>query len=202
MYRPIIAPVAGPVGNKSSQKGERVPPEIPGGPERKGSKVNLKKVIAGGAIALAAAGITVPVAASMASANVVSTTAKVTPHFVFPWRLTGHNELTLTFQGNDYSYRLSRVATYPVFPGVEIVRGILTDTYEPVRINLPISGVIFGNDVILTVNYPTTGPDAGDQGSRSFFGTIDPSGNVSGTWSETGTEGGSGTWSLSIPATH
>jgi hypothetical protein len=55
----------------------------------------------------------------------------------------------------------------------------------------PIHGTVVRNQVTFSFKYPT-----GFQGTRTFNGYIDGRGHVSGTWSETGSEAGSGSWSL------
>jgi hypothetical protein len=143
--------------------------------------------------ALSAVAVPVAMNAASASAATVSTMSVSAPAPSFH-RMP--DQLKLTFQGNTYSYNV-HLRTQWVAPGVVLVRGHLTDAYEPQAISLPVTGVIFnGNDVVLSVQYPATGPDAGNQGVRTFSGTIGLHGAVSGNWSETGTEAGSGAFTL------
>jgi hypothetical protein len=110
----------------------------------------------------------------------------------------GSDNLQLTFDNQTFRYQV-RLRLSPVFfqRGVLVVSGTLCDTNEPVPLVLPVHGVIFGHGIaILSVVYPTVGPDAGNQGVRTFSGVIGPHGSVAGTWSETGTEAGSGPFTL------
>lgn len=148
-----------------------------------------------------AAAVAIPATALATSASAAtSAPAVVTAHHNFPGPelLRGRNILELQFNGSTFKYRV-RFFEYPIAPETWAVYGTLHDGYEPFPIYLPVHGVQFDNVVVFQVNYPTSGPDKGDQGTRQFIGTIDNSGNVSGTWSETGTEGGSGTWDLLFP---
>jgi hypothetical protein len=105
------------------------------------------------------------------------------------------NTLTLTFNGSPFAYNVHINLRF-VAPGLLLVGGTLTDNFEPVSLKLPIHGVLFGNKVVFSVSYPTTGPDAGSQGVRTFSGVVGPFGHVTGLWSETGTEAGSGAFQL------
>jgi hypothetical protein len=107
------------------------------------------------------------------------------------------DNLVLTFDGNTYTYNTHLTLRW-IAPGLLLVGGTLTDNYEPVHIKLPVHGVVFGNKVVFSVSYPTTGPDAGSQGVRTFSGVVGPFGHVAGAWSETGTEAGSGTFTLAL----
>jgi hypothetical protein len=132
-------------------------------------------------------------------ANAAVTTA-TTPHampyyqFCSPWNLErfdfrGDNTVRLHFNGTTYDY-----AVHFNQQG-SCLTGWLRDSYIPNNYNeyLPIHGYVFRNHVTFSVTYTYPGED---QGTRSFTGTIGYWGGVSGTWSETGTEGGSGYWSL------
>lgn len=157
--------------------------------------MNFKSLLVKSALVVtAASAVAVPaaMAATSASAATVSTmSASVRQLPPTP------DQLHLVFQGHTYNYNV-RLRTQWVAPGTFLVRGYLTDSYEPQAINLPVRGVIFGNgDVVLSVQYPTTGPDAGNQGLRTFSGQITgPHGQVTGVWDETGTEAGSGPFTL------
>ena len=107
------------------------------------------------------------------------------------------DRLQLTFNNTNYNYQV-RLRLSPVFfqRGVLVVSGTLCDLNEPVPLVLPVHGIIFGHVAVFSVSYPTTGPDAGNQGVRTFAGIIGPFGHVTGSWSETGTEAGSGPFTL------
>jgi hypothetical protein len=150
-------------------------------------KLINKAVLAAGAFAAVA--VPVGVAASSASA------ATVAPAAVMSYRAPAPDQLKLTYQGNTYTYNVQLREQW-VAPGVEVISGHLTDTYEPQAISLPVHGVQFGNDAVFSVQYPATGPDAGSQGVRTFSGVVGPHGATSGNWSETGSEAGSGPFTL------
>jgi hypothetical protein len=104
------------------------------------------------------------------------------------WDVGGTNTVDLTYNTGNFTY------------GVHIrqdggcIRGTLTDIGIP---NGPTTGPIFGtingNQITFSFRYTYTGEV---QGIRTFTGFIGWSGAVNGNWSETGTEGGHGTWSL------
>ena len=109
----------------------------------------------------------------------------------------------LTYAGSTYTYRVHFLTL--LLRGhhgikVELLSGALRDTYEPQALTLPLYGAISGNQVVFSVRYPVTGVDAGNQGVRTFSGTIGHHGQVTGTWSETGTEAGTGPFSLVFSA--
>jgi hypothetical protein len=131
-------------------------------------------------------------------------TPKITPK---PVRLpaacqtTGRasDNLSLTFGTTTFNYqvRLHETNVGPWWSGVKVISGTLCDPYEPVQPAIfQVHGVQFGNDAVFSVQYPTTGPDAGNQGIRSFAGNVGLFGHTAGHWSETGTEGGSGPFTL------
>jgi hypothetical protein len=135
-------------------------------------------------------------AAGAASASV--THPHIPPPSACRATMFSHDRLTLTDGTTNFVYRVNLHLTPagPIFNPVEVVSGALCDTYEPIPIALPVHGVVFGDNVVFSVAYPSTGPDAGDQGVRTFSGVIGPWGQVSGSWSETGTEAGSGPFTL------
>lgn len=141
-------------------------------------------VLAGASIAGMAMAATGASAATVQSASVMS--AKLP---------TPADQLTLTYQGKQYTYNVKLHETW-IAPGFKVVSGTLRDTYEPQPINLPVYGVDFNGDAVLSVQYPATGVDAGPQGLRTFVGNVGPHGSVTGTYSETGSEAASGPFSL------
>jgi hypothetical protein len=149
-------------------------------------KLINKALLTAGALAAVAVPVGTAVSASAAT---------VAPATVMAYHVPAPDQLALTFQGNTYKYNVNLHETW-VAPGVELISGTLRDTYEPVAINLPVHGVQFGNDAVISVQYPSSGPDAGSQGVRTFSGTVGLHGATSGNWSETGSEAGSGTFTL------
>jgi hypothetical protein len=100
----------------------------------------------------------------------------------------GNNTVVLNYNGTTFTY------------GVHIrqdggcIRGTLTDLGIP---NGPTTGPIFGtingSQVTFSFRYTYNGEV---QGLRTFSGAIGRSGAVNGTWSETGSENGHGTFAL------
>jgi len=119
-------------------------------------------------------------------------------HFCNPWQLerwnlNGPNTVTLSFQHDPFTYQV----TFKQFGSC--LRGSLNDPWLPGT--LAVSGTVYKNYVTFSVNYGYKSI----QGVRTFRGTIDRWGAVSGWWSETGSENGSGPWSLANnarPACH
>jgi hypothetical protein len=111
------------------------------------------------------------------------------------WNLNSgrnRNTVVLTYHGGTYRYSINLTQEG------SCLSGSLTDAGYPV--SGPISGTVSGNAVTFTFSYPRHSI----QGTRTFAGTIS-SGAVSGTWSESGTERGSGSWTLAnsaVPACH
>jgi hypothetical protein len=68
--------------------------------------------------------------------------------------------------------------------------GTLTDPYFPTT--GPISGTVVKNNVTFSFQYPS----GSVQGTRTYTGTINRHGDLSGTWSQTGSQGGGGTFTL------
>ena len=123
------------------------------------------------------------------------------------WNLNGSNTVDAVYLGKTYSYSV----TFKQFGSC--LTGSLTDSYFGTSGTTgPIHGTVNGNDVAFSFTYP-----AGSvQGTRTFTGTVQGHwfrfwfrhhhhwtfiwvvrfGSVSGTWSETGTENGSGTFTL------
>ena len=100
------------------------------------------------------------------------------------WNLgKGANTVALTYRSGNYTYSVNFTQNG------SCLGGTLHDGYYPY--NAAISGTVSGNAVTFTIRYPAHSI----QGTRTFGGTIS-SGIVTGTWSETGSEHGSGTWSL------
>ena len=121
------------------------------------------------------------------------------------WNLNGSNTVNAVYKGSTFSYSI----TFKQFGGC--LFGTMTDPYFPTT--GPIHGSVHGNFVTFSFTYP-----AGSvQGTRTFIGYIHPqwyrqwyrqghrwhfrwvfrTGSLTGKWSETGTENGSGTFSLS-----
>ena len=165
---------------------------------RFGTKAAIMTAFAGPAIAAL-----ILTGAGPASAAVTTTTAHTTSSsgsfspFCFDqfhnpfferqqWNLRGDNTVDLWFQGKEFMYAVD------FHQRGSCLTGTLTDTgLPPGEQTLAIHGTVFGNHVTFRVTYPTN-----TQGTRTFNGRIDRHGDVFGMWSETGTENGSGNWSL------
>ncbi|ETB63817.1 TPA: hypothetical protein DIC38_02245 [Candidatus Nomurabacteria bacterium] len=108
----------------------------------------------------------------------------------YVWEVnTSPNKLDIPWAGTTYSYDVSFVKEGAVLTGT------LTDGYYPTTNSL--IGTIDGNNVTFSFIYPV----GSVQGIRTYVGTIDSAGKVSGTWSETGTENATGSWSIAGFAT-
>ena len=96
--------------------------------------------------------------------------------------VAGPYTMDVLYESNHYFYNLTLTQTG------NTIGGILHDPYLPG--DLTVTGTLSGNAVVFSVTYPTN-----YQGTRTFTGTIDNTGNLSGDWTETGTENGADTWS-------
>jgi len=147
--------------------------------------LNTKKIaLASGAAALTLVplAVTAPALAS-ASAPVAPAAVQLASY----QQLQGRGTVTLTYEGHSYAYKVQ------LRQQGELLTGTLTDTYLPGT--LQVNGVVFGGKyVVFSVVYP------GVQGVRTFSGTIGSHGIVKGAWSETGSEAGSGPFTLLMAA--
>lgn len=103
--------------------------------------------------------------------------------------VTNTYEFDVLYLGNHYFYDVELVQSG------DLVTGTLTDNYLPALYTdkvLPLTGTVSGNDIVLEVVYP--GPS---WGTRTFVGTIDGLGVISGSWSDDGTDHALGSWSTS-----
>jgi len=136
-------------------------------------------------------------------ANAAVTTAN-TPHtmsdpffpFCSPFNLErfdfrGSNTVDVTFNNTPFTYavRFNQFGS--------CLRGSLTDTNIP---NGPqtgrIHGTVFRNRVEFSFTYTYVGET---QGTRTYVGHVNFFGEVSGTWSDSGSDGATGTWHLADP---
>jgi hypothetical protein len=102
------------------------------------------------------------------------------------WNFSGNNTVVATLNGNSNTF------SYPVHFTQRggCLSGTLSDPLFPT--SGPIHGIVFGNHVTFSFRYPS----GSIQGKRTFTGFVDRWGDVHGTWSETGSEHGTGTWHL------
>jgi len=107
------------------------------------------------------------------------------------WDVGGNNTVNLTYQGKSYTYAVTLHEHGSCLSGTLTDAGLAAGSQ-----NLAVTGDINGNHLSFSVTYPNTG----NQGTRTFDGYINRWGHVSGWWNETGTENGSGTWSLQYRA--
>jgi hypothetical protein len=151
---------------------------------------SVKRGIAAAAVAASALGVGAGLAATAgpASAATVSTTAAVVKPAQAP-ALGTWNRMTVTLNGTTYTGYWLLLQQHR--------DGLLTGwLYDPnsdtegVPGYLAVHGSVSGDVAVFEVSYPTGDP----QGVRAFVGTIS-GGTVSGSWTETGSEGGTGTWS-------
>jgi len=144
---------------------------------------------------LAAAAALVVGGAGMASA---ATTSPAHSHFGFfgcnPWQreqwnlntYSGTNGVKVPWNGGTLTYTVTFKQTG------SCLSGTLTDPYYAGTATGPIWGTVYGSNVTFSFKYPT----GSIQGTRTFTGTIYRGYVVSGKWTETGSEGASGSWSL------
>ncbi len=105
------------------------------------------------------------------------------------WDVTGPYEMDVLFLGGNYGYDLT------LNQSGNVVTGDLYDPYLPGNLTI-FDGTINGNAIVFKVDYGS----GSVQGIRTFTGTIDTFGLLSGSWSESGTENGSDTWSTTSGA--
>jgi hypothetical protein len=104
------------------------------------------------------------------------------------WDVNGTNTVNVVYSGGTATYGVT------FRQDGECLGGTLTDPNIPNGPKAgPITGTVDGNTITFSFKYTYTGAN---QGTRTFTGTINRFGSVSGAWNETGTEGLSGTWSL------
>jgi len=104
------------------------------------------------------------------------------------WNFNGDNTVDLWFGSTEYTY-----AVHFNQHG-SCLSGWLTDTNIPSGPQTgPIYGTVIGNHVVFSFRYTYPGET---QGTRTFNGYVNYWGHVSGNWYETGSENGSGNWSL------
>jgi hypothetical protein len=103
------------------------------------------------------------------------------------WNLNGRNKVEAVYLGTTYTYKV----TFKQFGGC--LTGTLTDTYyQPTAATGPVFGTINRNHVTFSFTYPS----GSVQGTRTYTGTINRWGAVSGNWTQTGSQGGGGTFTL------
>ncbi|MFY9928809.1 MAG: hypothetical protein WAK82_12460 [Streptosporangiaceae bacterium] len=146
----------------------------------------------------------VPAAAAMLVTGAGMASAAPTPYHPHPishcnpwqresWNVNGSNTVKLTWGTSSYTYAVALTQKG------SCVGGTLTDLNLPGPLanqTLAVTGVIYNNYITFSVNYGHTSI----QGKRTFTGDINRWGRVSGNWSETGSENGTGTWSLQYRA--
>jgi hypothetical protein len=108
------------------------------------------------------------------------------------WNLGGYNTVVVNEQGSSMTWYYQADFTQ----GGACLGGTLNDTYFP--FDGQVHGTVFGNYVTFTFRYPYNS----SQGTRTYKGYIDRRGDVWGTWSDSGSDGASGTWHLTRDAHH
>jgi hypothetical protein len=144
---------------------------------------SIKSSIVAAAVAASALGAGAGIAVSAAGPASAATTAAVVTYQA-PVLNTWH-QMTLVANGTNFN------GYWLLLQGQR--NGLLTGwLYDPGLPNgsryLAVHGSLSGNVVVFQVTY------TGVQGSRGFIGTISGGGTISGNWTETGTEGLSGTF--------
>ena len=134
-----------------------------------------------------------PANAAVTTANTPHTSSDPIFQFCSPWNLErwdlrGNNTVDVTFNNTPYTYAVD------FFQRGSCLYGSLTDTGIPNGPQTgPVRGYVFRNYVRFSFTYTYVGET---QGTRVYTGTINRWGDVSGTWSDTGTDHSTGTWAL------
>jgi len=108
------------------------------------------------------------------------------------WNLSGDNTVVVNENGSSMTWYYSVDFTQQG----GCLSGTLDDSYFPFSGSL--HGTVSGNYVTFSFRYP----QGSSQGTRTYQGYIDRRGDVSGTWSDGGSDGASGTWHLTRDAHH
>ncbi len=111
------------------------------------------------------------------------------------WDVNGTNTVNVAYTGGTATYGVT------FRQNGECLTGTLTDPNIPAPSAQtgPIFGTVDGSNITFSFKYVY--PNS-HQGTRTFTGTINRFGSVSGTWDESGSEGLSGTWSLASKVSH
>lgn len=161
------------------------------------TKAAIMAALAGPAIAgliLTGAG---PANAAVTTANAPHTSSDPVFQFCSPFNLErfdlrGGNTVDVTFNHTAYTYAVQ------FHQRGSCLSGSLTDTNIPSGPQTgPVHGFVFRNYVRFSFTYTYSGET---QGTRTYVGTISRWGWVSGTWSDSGPDGSTGTWHLAGPA--
>lgn len=107
----------------------------------------------------------------------------------YVWDIAGAYTFHIHYSDNDYYYPVTLTQSE------SNITGTLTDNYLPSQYPdkvLTLTGTITGDDFTFTVQYP-----GNFWGKRTFTGSVDSSGGLSGGWVDDGTGSGAGTWSTS-----
>ncbi len=161
---------------------------------RFGTKAAIMAAFAGPAMAaLILTGAGPANAAVTTTAHTASSTSDQWVPFCSPynlerWDFRGDNTVDLTWSSTSYTYAVH------FDQWGSCLSGWLTDTHIPNGPQTgPIHGYVFRNHVTFSFTYTYVGET---QGTRTYTGTISRWGWVSGTWSDSGPDGSTGTWSL------
>ena len=107
------------------------------------------------------------------------------------WNLSGWNTVVVPFDGQTFYYSVW------FNQRGSCLSGTLSDPkFLPSGTSGPIHGTVFRNYVTFSFTYPS----GSSQGTRTFTGTIDRHGDVSGMWKDYGSDKSTGTWSLTRDA--
>ena len=103
------------------------------------------------------------------------------------WNVSGAYTFDVKYLGNDYNYSVI------LSQSGKTITGSLNDPFLPGTLTIS-NGSLIGNTITFSVDYGS----GSWQGIRTFTGTIDLSGNLSGTWNETGLENGFDNWTATL----
>jgi hypothetical protein len=153
---------------------------------------SISKTVLRTCAGLATAAALVVGGAGVASAATTSPATHTSSHYGFgcnpyareQWNLNGYNKVEAIYQGNTFTYPV----TFKQYGGC--LSGWLSDPGYPT--SGPIYGSVYGNHVVFSFRYPS----GSIQGTRTFNGYVNRWGYLSGYWYETGSENGSGSFSL------
>jgi hypothetical protein len=104
------------------------------------------------------------------------------------WNVTSNtNQVVAIYQGTTFKYSVK------LKQNGSCLSGTLTDSgVAPHGLTAPIWGTVTKNHITINFSYGS----GSVQGTRTFYGNISWKGAVSGWWNETGSEHGTGTWTL------
>lgn len=151
------------------------------------SKAMLRTTVGlavGAALVVGGAGVASAAPARPAAHTASPAAPRCDDHARERWDLSGRYHLEAVYQGSTFTYDVT------FRQSGSCLDGFLRDPYYPTM--GPVVGTVDENFVVFSFQYPRHSI----QGTRSYVGTINRRGEVSGIWTETGRERGSGRFYL------